>query len=89
MSEQNQEYRMCTRGIWDTSVPGIEFDENGVSNYAKIFDKLCEAYPRGEKGKKDWENIVDKIKEKGKGKRFKAEVITIFYFINIIFLVSV
>ncbi|MBN1213868.1 MAG: N-acetyl sugar amidotransferase [Candidatus Lokiarchaeota archaeon] len=70
MIETKQEYRICTRGIWDTTVPGITFDENGVSNYAKMFDKLCEEYPRGEKGKKQWENIVDKIKEKGKGKKY-------------------
>ena len=60
------EYKICVRGIWDTTVPGITFDENGVSNYAKMFDQLCEAYPRGEKGKLYWENIVDKIKENGK-----------------------
>lgn len=62
--------RVCARGIWDETIPGIKFDENGVSNYAHLFDKLCEAYPRGEKGKKEWENIVDKIKEKGKKKKY-------------------
>ena len=70
MKDRFQEYRICTRGIWDTTVPGITFDENGVSNYAKMFDKLCEVYPRGEKGKRYWENIVDQIKEKGKNKRY-------------------
>jgi hypothetical protein len=42
----------------------------GVSNYAKMFDKLCEAYPRGEKGKKDWAIVVNRIKAKGKGKKY-------------------
>ena len=65
-----KEYKLCTRGIWDTTVPGITFDENGASNYAIMFDKLCEAYPKGEKGKLQWENIVDKIKENGKGKKY-------------------
>jgi N-acetyl sugar amidotransferase len=65
---------MCTEGVWDTTVPGINFDENGVSNYAKMFYKLCEAYPRGEKGRRDWENIVEKIKVKGKGKRYDCIV---------------
>lgn len=63
-------YQICTRGVWDTTVPGIEFDENGVSNYAKMFDKLAEVYPRSDKGRKDWENIVDKIRIKGKGKKY-------------------
>lgn len=70
MVEKKQEYKVCTRGIWDSTVPGITFDEKGVSNYAIMFDKLCEVYPRGDKGKKYWENIVDQIKEKGKGKRY-------------------
>ena len=67
---EEREYQMCTRGVWDTTVPGIEFNENGVSNYAKMFDKLVEAYPRGEEGQKDWANIVDKIKDKGKNKKY-------------------
>lgn len=70
MANQKQEYRICTRGIWDTTVAGITFDENGVSNYAKMFDKLCEVYPRGNKGKKHWENVVDRIRETGKSKKY-------------------
>ncbi|OGU68478.1 MAG: hypothetical protein A2W30_00640 [Ignavibacteria bacterium RBG_16_36_9] len=70
MNNNPQEYKICSRGIWDTTVPGITFDENSVSNYAKMFDKLCEVYPRGEKGKKYWENIVDQTKEKGKNKKY-------------------
>lgn len=62
--------RVCSRGIWDETVPGIEFDKNGVSNYAKLFDKLCEAYPRGEKGQIEFENILNNIKASGKGKRY-------------------
>lgn len=70
MNEQIQEYKICTRGIWDTTVPGITFDELGVSNYAKLFDRLCEAYPRGEKGKNEWGKLVEKIKNEGYGKRY-------------------
>jgi len=70
MNDQLKEYKICSRGIWDSTVPGITFDENGVSNYAKMFDKLCEVYPRGEKGKSYWKNIVDRIREKGKNKKY-------------------
>ncbi len=62
--------KTCTRGVWDESVPKITFDENGVSNYAQLFDKLVEAYPRGEKGQCDWDAMVQKIKANGKGKRY-------------------
>lgn len=66
--------RVCTRGLWDESVPGIEFDENGISNYAHLFDKLCEAYPRGEKGNTEWLSIVNKIKKKGINKKYDCIV---------------
>ncbi len=62
--------QVCTRGVWDQSVPNISFDEHGISNYARLYDKLVEAYPRGEKGKAGWEAIVKQIKTSGKGKRY-------------------
>ena len=48
---KEEEFQICSRGVWDNTVPGIQFDENGVSNYAHMYDKLVEAYPRGEQGK--------------------------------------
>lgn len=62
--------KVCTRGIWDSTVPGITFDKQGVSNYARMFDRLCEAYPRGEKGRAEWLTIVDKIKKQGINKPY-------------------
>ena len=61
---------ICKIGIWDKTVPGIAFDENGISNYARIFDRLCKAYPRGEEGMRNWTKIVDKIKSDGRRKRY-------------------
>jgi N-acetyl sugar amidotransferase len=62
--------RVCTKGVWDESVPGIKFDEAGISNYALLFRKLTEAFPRGEKGGKDWNDFLAKIKQHGKNKRY-------------------
>jgi len=62
--------KTCTRGVWDESVPKISFDEKGVSNYAHLYDKLVEAYPRGDKGKADWQTTIEKIKLNGKGNRY-------------------
>lgn len=66
--------RICSKGLWDESIPNITFDDNGVSNYAKMLEHLCEIYPRGEKGKAEWDNIVDKIREKNKSKRYDCLV---------------
>ena len=73
---QNSEkvFQICSRGVWDTTVPGIHFDENGVSNYAHMFDKLTEAYPRGEKGKKEWDRLVAQIKMDGKKKKYDCVI---------------
>lgn len=62
--------QICTRGVWDESVPGIVFDKNGVSNYAKLFDRLVESYPRGEIGRIKWETIVKGIKIAGKNNKY-------------------
>ena len=45
--------KICNRGLWDESIPGIIFDNNGVSNYAHLHDSRVKAYPRGEKGLED------------------------------------
>lgn len=66
--------KVCSKGVWDESVPKIVFDELGVSNYAHLFDKLVEAYPRGEKGLSEWMGLVDKIKKYGKNKRYDCVV---------------
>jgi len=62
--------QICTRGLWDESIPGIIFDRNGVSNYAKLFDTLAENYPRGEEGQNKWDSIVKEIKTKGRKNRY-------------------
>lgn len=64
------EYQQCSIGLWDTSVPGIKFDSDGVSNYARMQQSLMQQYPRGEKGLSDWQTIVDQMKKDGKGKRY-------------------
>jgi N-acetyl sugar amidotransferase len=68
------DYKRCTLGLWDTTVPGITFDENGVSNYAKMFDELCKLYPRGTEGKKNWEQIIAKIKHDGINKKYDCVI---------------
>ena len=60
----------CSKGLWNDSVPGISFDENGISNYADIFQQMLSDYPRGEKGKSDWNKITSKIKSEGETKKY-------------------
>ena len=69
-----QEYQRCSIGLWDTSIPGIRFDEHGVSNYCRMQQSLMEQYPRGEKGLTDWETMVALMKRAGKGKPYDCIV---------------
>jgi N-acetyl sugar amidotransferase len=64
----------CTMGLWDESVPGITFDEKGISNYAKMFLKFIELYPRGEKGLAVWEGWLKRIKKEGKNNKYDCIV---------------
>ena len=65
---------ICSLGIWDDSVPGIKFDEDGISNYAFLFKKLTELYPRGTRGETEWKNWIERIKKDGKNKRYDCIV---------------
>jgi N-acetyl sugar amidotransferase len=62
--------KRCTKGLWDETIPGITFDDDGVSNYSVMFDRMIEMYPRGNQGQRDWEEYVDKIKKSGKNKDY-------------------
>lgn len=55
--------KVCSKGIWNETIPGITFDENGVSNFCKLQENMMETYPRGDKGLKDWELLVERMKE--------------------------
>lgn len=74
MNNQQSEHQICARGVWDSTVPGISFDEQGISNYAKMYDQLCHTFPRDEEGKAKWAQIVAEMKRKGKGKKYDCIV---------------
>jgi len=63
-------YQRCSAGLWDSSVPGIEFDANGKSNYAEMYEIYASQYPKGEQGKKEWELHLENIKAAGRGKDY-------------------
>jgi N-acetyl sugar amidotransferase len=66
--------QQCVKGLWDGSVPGVKFDERGVSNYAKMFQEFIELYPRGEKGLAEWEGWLKRIRKDGKNRKYDCIV---------------
>lgn len=64
-------YKICSRCIYDTSVPSISFNEKGVCNYCETSDNLIAEYGTAlEKGSKILSEIVSEIKLKGKNKKY-------------------
>jgi hypothetical protein len=63
-------YQRCIYGLWDTTIQDISFDNQGISNYFKMFKKLEEEFPRGEIGRMKWEAIIEKIRQEGRGNKY-------------------
>jgi len=62
--------KVCSRCILDDRIPGIIFDENGVCQYCKIHDELKKIYPLNNKGQENLNNLIKKVRRKGKGKKY-------------------
>lgn len=62
--------KICTKGIWNDTVPGITYDNQGISNYYHLQKALENNFPRGEKGQKIWSEFVSEMKEAGKNNRY-------------------
>ena len=62
--------KVCSKGIWDETIPGITFNEKGVSNFCRLQEKMMRDYPRGEAGANEWSRIVANIQSAGRNKRY-------------------
>ncbi len=66
-----REYQICTKCVMDTTDTMISFDSNGVCDHCNDFYANVEPnWDTGEKGRKELEEIVKKIKQDGKGRDF-------------------
>jgi N-acetyl sugar amidotransferase len=65
-------YQICTRCIYDTEVPNISFNAQGVCSYCTQIDELSEQFPNDERGEVELQRLVDEMKRAGKGKKYDA-----------------
>lgn len=63
---------ICTRCIYDSTVPNISFDEAGVCNYCLQIDGLDREYPTGEEGERRLVQMIKDMKKSGVGKKYDA-----------------
>lgn len=67
--------QICSRCIYDESVPSITFDEHGVCNYCTMVDQLVEEYQTGRpEGERRIQEIITKIKDDGRGKKYDCVI---------------
>lgn len=60
---------VCKRCVMDTTVPDIWFDKDGECKYCKIHDEMEHRHPL-EEGETKLKQIIEKIKEAGKGNQY-------------------
>jgi N-acetyl sugar amidotransferase len=65
---------ICTRCIYDDSVPNISFDGEGVCSYCRQIDTLQAEYPTGREGEARMLKLVDEMKAAGRGKKYDAVI---------------
>jgi N-acetyl sugar amidotransferase len=65
-------HEICTRCIFDKTIPNISFDSEGVCSYCAQIDELADRFPNDERGAVQLQEIVNRIKESGKGKKYDA-----------------
>jgi N-acetyl sugar amidotransferase len=66
--------QICSRCIYDARVPDITFDGAGVCSYCHTMDRMDEEYPTGEAGARRLEQIVDRIKRDGRGRKYDCVI---------------
>lgn len=70
-----QAVKICTRCIYDETVPRIHFNEAGVCNYCLMADDLAAQYKTGTReGEQNLHKLIQKIKTAGKGKKYDCVV---------------
>jgi N-acetyl sugar amidotransferase len=63
--------KICSRCIYDSKIPNIYFDEEGICNYCKQIEKLEMQFSTGKpEGEKLLQKIIETIKVRGKNKKY-------------------
>jgi N-acetyl sugar amidotransferase len=60
----------CARCLYDETVPGIHFDQDGICNYCHLHDQMEQEYPLGPVGEARLADLVATIRQVGRGKKY-------------------
>lgn len=65
-----KKYQICSKCIYDSTIPNIIFDPEGVCNYCRQVEDLNRQYDPGKEGEKRLMELMKKIKIEGKNKKY-------------------
>jgi N-acetyl sugar amidotransferase len=71
---QGTTYQICSRCIYDTHIPYISFDAQGICNYCRQYEQMQVEYPTGKEGRRILERFVEQVKKDGKGKPYDVVI---------------
>lgn len=66
--------QICSRCVYDTTIPEIVFDEDGVCQFCRIHDEMEKQYPSGPEAARRLAALVSRIKARGRGKDYDCVV---------------
>jgi len=58
----------------DSNIRTIRFDDQGICNYCKLHDELEKEFPLDERGRKELDGIIERIKAEGAGREYDCIV---------------
>lgn len=64
----------CKRCIYNSSIPKITFNQEGVCNYCEQYDSMNKQYPNNDEGESIIRKYVDQIKKDGIGKKYDVVI---------------
>lgn len=64
----------CTRCLYDSTIPAVAFDADGMCSYCQLHDQMEEQYPTGERGAAALKSMAAEMKAAGRGKRYDCIV---------------
>ena len=66
----NVRVRACVRCLYDTTIPGVTFNDDGECSYCALHDQMDDQYPTGDAGESMLEAMVDEMKAAGRGRDY-------------------
>jgi len=72
--EEKHNNQVCSRCIYDSTIPHISFDHEGICNYCRQYDQMNKEYPTGAEGRKILDAYVAGMKKDGIGKPYDVVI---------------